>query len=183
MDDQTDRPETGHEPPAARGAAVPTAENLDRWIGQNKTLIRRSRVTMVAIAVAFAIAVGSATSNVFVLNKLDERAATNRELIVQIGAGVENTQKLLDFAGRIESPETQAAADAKVVALVDRLATQVDCNTRRVFQDVMDDVYGKGAVDVACPSSPPVAGSTTTTTVTAAPGTAAPTSTSLVPSG
>lgn len=124
---------------------VPSAEQLDVWIAQNKRNERGSKLRLILIALAFAISVGAAVSNVLVLQKLDERGQRNRELIMKIDKGVENTQKLLDFTDRMDSPEQRAVNEARTQALLDELVGRVGCDTRFALLDAIGDVFGPDA--------------------------------------
>lgn len=194
MDEPTDQ--TNYDPAVARAAAsAPTAEQLELWIAQNKKMRWRSILSIALIAVGFAIVAGAAVSNVLVLNKLDERGAGTRKIIERIDQGVNNTESLLDFTDRLESPETQAENARRTQELLDAFAQRVDCNTRVALLDAVVDVFGEEAaaqyqakIEALCATRQTTpAGTTTTTSIPSSTGTTAPTttssSTSLVPSG
>lgn len=159
------------EPPTPP-SGVPSEEKLDTWIKQNRRFERRSRLAIVAVAVALAVSVGGAVENAIVLRKLDERGARNRDLIERIDKNVENTQALLDFTDGLDSPETRAAQAAATQELLDAFAARIDCQTREALLDAISDVFGRDAaasyrakIEALCqPSAPP--GGTTTTSPT-----------------
>lgn len=175
---------------ATAASITPTADQLEQWMGQNRKLLRRSQGTVIAIAVAFAIAVGSAMSNVLVLNKLDERCAANRKVILGIEQSVDNTEKLVAFTGRLESPDTLAENDRKTQQLLDAFALRVDCNTRLALRDAVVDVFGETAaaeyedkIEALCVARGSTPSSGTTTTSAPPPTSAAPPAASIVPNG
>lgn len=163
-DDATPEP-----PPVPPGA--PTGEKLDLWIRQNRAAARRGWLSIIGVALVLAVVSAVAVENALVLNRLNERGQSNREMLTEILAISEDTQRTRDVADRIDSPEQRAAQAKATQDLLDALTVRIDCNTRTALLDAIADVFGREAaaeyrskIESLCPPSPPPGGSTTTTT-------------------
>lgn len=147
-------------------AGIPSDEKLDLWIKQNRSQARRGWVSIIGVALVLAVVSAVAVENALVLNRLNERGQSNREMLTEILAISEDTARTRDVADRLDSPEQEAATQA----LLDAFALRIDCNTRAALLDAIGDVFGREAaveyqrkIETLCPATTPTATTSTTT--------------------
>lgn len=131
----------------------------------------RENAKVVLLAAVIALAVWTSITSIGLQNEAQERGRVNRELLVSMNSALDRIEMLDQFTDSLGTADERAA---QLQALVDGLATRVDCNTRSAIGDAIGDAFGQQAqedyrakIDALCEadngSAPPPSGTTTTT--------------------